>query len=99
MFVNEKLKQFKVELNKLFEKERKQREKIEFERKIEMEEAFAKVVRDVKKGKFFKDDGGTSKFDEYFVNHNKNFLAKYESDVHNYNNKERLKNSRSVNNL
>lgn len=34
------------------------------------------MVREGKSKKFTKEDGTQSKFDDYFVNHNKKFLAK-----------------------
>jgi len=58
------MKQYKIELNKKFEIEQKKRNKIEFERRNELDEAFSRVIRDGKKGKFIKDDGSQSKFDD-----------------------------------
>lgn len=76
MYVNEKLKQFKVELNKKFAKDKDVRDKLEIEKKIELEGIFQNMYKEGKKGKFVKSDGTQSKFDDYFVNHNKKFLAK-----------------------
>jgi len=97
MFVNEKLKQFKVDLNKRFAKDKEVRDKSELEKKIELEHNFNAVLIEGKKGKFVKGDGNQSKFDDYFVNHNKKFLAKYDERI----GKERLQNtgSRSLKSL
>lgn len=97
MFVNEKLKQFKVELNKRFAKDKEVRDKSELEKKNELEYQFQAVLIEGKKGKFVKGDGNQSKFDDYFVNHNKKFLAKYDEKI----GKERLQNtgSRSLKSL